>query len=185
MGASWASGVRLYASVATLGLLHHFRLTKLPGGLEALAHPWVIGVAIVMFVAEFFADKVPLFDTAWDAVHTFIRIPAGVVLASMAFAKYPTHIILIAGLMGGSLALTSHVGKSTNRLVINHSPEPVTNWGHSAWNDISSIAIIMLAPFAPVFTISLVIFLFVVSCVILVKAWPHLKRPFLKRSKGK
>ncbi len=185
MGASWASGIRLYAGVATLGYLQHFGLTKLPGSLEALGHPWVIGVSTLLFVGEFFADKIPLLDSGWDFIHTFIRIPAGVVLASMAFTKYPSHIIVIAGLIGGTLALTSHTGKSTNRLVINHSPEPVSNWGHSVWHDISGVAIVALAPFVPVFTIFLVAMLFLASCVILYRAWPYLKRPLFNWPKNK
>lgn len=185
MGASWASGIRLYAGVATLGYLQHFGLTKLPGSLEALGHPWVIGVSKILFVGEFFADKIPLLDSGGDLVHTFIRIPSGIVLASMAFTEYPAHIIVIAGLMGGTLALTSHTGKSTNRLVINHSPEPASNWGHSAWNDVSGVAIVALAPFAPIFTILLVALLFAGSCMILYKAWPYLKRPLFHWPKNK
>ncbi len=185
MGASWASGIRLYACVATLGLLQHFRLTQLPGSLESLGHPWVIGVALFLFVGEFLADKVPVLDSGWDAVHTFIRIPAGIVLASTAFAKYPPHMMVIAGLIGGTLALTSHTGKSTNRLVINHSPEPVSNWTHSAWNDVSGIGIAAMAPFFPLVTIGLVIVLFVITAFIFFKALPLIRKTLAKRPKDK
>jgi hypothetical protein len=185
MGASWASGIRLYACVATLGLLQHFKLTQLPGSLESLGHPWVIGVALFLFLGEFLADKVPVLDSGWDAVHTFIRIPAGIVLASTAFAKYPPHMMVIAGLIGGTLALTSHTRKSTNRLVINHSPEPVSNWTHSLWNDISGIGIVAMAPFFPIVTIGIVIVLFVISAFIIFKALPLLKKTLSKTTKSK
>ena len=185
MGASWASGVRLYACAATLGLLEHFKVTHLPGSLEVLGNPWVIGVALILFVGEFLADKVPIVDSGWDAIHTFIRIPAGIVLASSAFAHYPTHITVIAGLIGGTLALTSHAGKSTNRLVINHSPEPVSNWGHSIWNDVSGVAIAAAAPFLPVVTIVAVILLAIISGFLLYKAWPYITRPLFKWPPGK
>lgn len=185
MGASWASGIRLYGAVATLGLLQHFKLAQLPGDLQALGHPWVFWLALILFVCEFFADKVPYFDSIWDAVHTFIRIPAAVVLASAAFAHYPTHIVVIAGLLGGTLALTSHAGKSTNRLVVNHSPEPVSNWTHSVGQDIGGIAIAAISPFLPIVTILMVGVLLIVTLVVIRKAWPHLTRFFRKpRSKN-
>ena len=127
MGASWVSGMRLYAVVATLGFLQRLELAKLPGELAILSNEWVIGVATVLFVCEFLADKVAVFDTAWDAVHTFIRIPAAAVLASMAFADYPMHIKVIAFLIGGGTALASHGTKAAARVAVNHSPEPFSN----------------------------------------------------------
>lgn len=182
MGASWASGVRLYGAAATLGLLHYFKLTNLPGSLDALSHPWVIAVAIFLFVIEFLADKIPAVDSAWDAVHTFIRIPAGVVLASAAFTNYPTHITVIAGLIGGTLALSSHTSKSANRVIINHSPEPVSNWVHSVAQDITGIGVALLSPFLPFLTI-VIVFLFVsIGTLIFVKALPLLKRRLKSKS---
>ena len=143
----------------------------------------VYGTRVKM--GEFLADKVPVIDSGWDAVHTFIRIPAGIVLASTAFAKYPPYMMVIAGLIGGTLALTSHAGKSTNRLVINHSPEPVSNWTHSAWNDISGVGIAAMAPFFPIVTIGLVLVLFVVTVFIFFKALPLIRKTLSKTSKPK
>jgi hypothetical protein len=133
-----------------------------------------------LFVCEFLADKVPYFDSIWDAVHTFIRIPAAVVLASAAFANYPPHIVAIAGLLGGTLALTSHTSKSTNRLIVNHSPEPVSNWTHSVGQDIGGVAIAAMSPFLPILTITCVAILLIISFLILRKAWPYMKRSLWK-----
>lgn len=102
LGASWASGTRLYAAVATLGLVQHYHLAVLPGQLRQLDHPWVIGIALLLFVCEFIADKIPWFDSGWDAVHTFIRVPAGVVLASAAFADYPSPVLVCSSWAGHS-----------------------------------------------------------------------------------
>ncbi len=185
MGAGWASGVRLYGAVATLGLLQYFKLSHLPGNLEVLGHPWVFVLALVLFVCEFFADKIPYFDSVWDAVHTFIRIPAAAVLASAAFARYPPHIVVAAGLLGGSLALTSHASKSTNRLMVNHSPEPVSNWTHSIGQDVAGVSIAAMSPFLPILTIAIVAILVVVSLLILRRVWPYLKRPLWKMPENK
>ena len=169
MGAGWASGIRLYGAIATLGLLEYFKLAALPGKLEVLGHPAVFGVALALFVCEFLADKIPYFDTTWDAVHTFIRIPAGAILASAAFAHYPSYVVVAAGLMGGSLALTSHASKSTTRAMINVSPEPVSNWTHSAVQDFGGIAIAFISVYFPILTIVLVLILALTSILVLRK----------------
>ncbi|HEY9284855.1 MAG TPA: DUF4126 domain-containing protein, partial [Pyrinomonadaceae bacterium] len=104
LGAAWTSGINLYATVAVLGLLQRFELvSQLPGGLDVLANPWVIGTAVALYVVEFFADKVPYVDTAWDAVHTFIRVPAGAVLALAATAELHPAARAVAVLAGGGL----------------------------------------------------------------------------------
>src|SRR6266436_850554 len=119
MGSSWVSGFRLYAAVATLGLLGRFAHLRLPGDLEVLTNWWVIGIALGLFVIEFFADKVPYLDSTWDVIHTFIRIPAGAVLAAAAFGDFDRDVQVVAFLLGGGLALSAHGTKATARAVVN------------------------------------------------------------------
>lgn len=127
MGASWVSGINLYASVATLGLLGRFSNLELPGELQALTSWWVIGFAVALYLVEFVADKIPIVDSTWDVVHTFIRVPAGAVLAATAFGDFDKSVQVIAFLLGGGLALSSHGTKAATRALVNTSPEPVTN----------------------------------------------------------
>jgi Domain of unknown function (DUF4126) len=150
MGASWVSGINLYATVATLGLLGRFANLKLPGELEILTSWWVIGVALFLFVVEFFADKIPVVDSAWDVIHTFIRIPAGAILAASAFGSFDRSVQVIAFLLGGGLALSSHGTKAATRLLINTSPEPASNIVASVLEDVLAIGSILLAAFLPV-----------------------------------
>src|SRR5215475_10394493 len=149
MGASWVSGINLYATVATLGLLSRFVNLKLPGELEVLTNWWVIGVALFLFVIEFVADKIQLVDSVWDVIHTFIRIPAGAILAATAFGDFDRRIQVIALLVGGGLALTSHGTKAATRAVINASPEPVSNILMSLAEDAVVIVSVILALFLP------------------------------------
>ncbi len=149
LGASWVSGINLYAAVATLGLLGRFAHLKLPGDLDVVTSWWVIGVALFLFVVEFIADKVPVVDSAWDVIHTFIRIPAGAVLAATAFGDFDRSVQVIALLVGGSLALSSHGTKASLRAVVNASPEPFSNIAVSLAEDILVVVSIVLALFLP------------------------------------
>jgi hypothetical protein len=150
MGASWVSGINLYAAVATLGLLGRFSHLQLPGELEVLTNWWVIGIAVVLYVIEFVADKVPYVDSTWDVIHTFIRIPAGAVLAASAFGDFDRSIQVIALLLGGGLALSSHGTKAATRAMLNASPEPVSNWIASIAEDIVAVLSIVASVFVPV-----------------------------------
>ena len=150
MGSSWVSGINLYACVATLGLLSRFTHLKLPGELEVVTNGWVIGVAVTLYVIEFVADKIPWVDSAWDVIHTFIRIPAGAVLAAAAFGDFDRSIQVTALLLGGGLALSSHGTKATTRAALNTLPEPVTNWVASIVEDVLAIVSIVAAVFFPV-----------------------------------
>jgi len=150
MGASWVAGINLYATVATLGLLGRFAHLKLPGELDVLTSWPVIGVAVVLFVIEFVADKIQVVDSAWDVIHTFIRIPAGAVLASTAFGDFDKSVQVIAFLLGGGLALSSHGTKAATRLLINTSPEPVSNVVASVAEDVVAVVSILLAVFLPI-----------------------------------
>lgn len=150
MGASWVSGINLYAAVATLGLLGRFAHLQLPGELEVLTSWWVIGVAVVLYAIEFVADKVPYVDSTWDVIHTFIRIPAGAVLAASAFGDFDRSIQVIALLLGGGLALSSHGTKAATRAMLNASPEPVSNWVASIAEDIVAVLSVVVSVFVPV-----------------------------------
>jgi flagellar biosynthesis protein FliQ len=150
MGASWVSGINLYATVATLGLLSRFAHLKLPGDLDVVTNWWVIGVALFLFVIEFIADKIQLVDSVWDIIHTFIRIPAGAVLAATAFGDFDRSVQVIALLLGGGLALSSHGTKAAARALINASPEPVSNIVVSLSEDILAVVTVVAAVFLPV-----------------------------------
>lgn len=140
MGVAWASGINLYAAVLMLGLMGATGHIILPPGLEPLTHPLVIGAAAFMYCVEFFADKVPGVDTGWDAVHTFVRIPAGAVLAAGAVGPVSIEAQIAAALVGGSLAAATHATKSGGRILINTSPEPVSNWIVSLCEDVAVFA---------------------------------------------
>jgi flagellar biosynthesis protein FliQ len=149
MGASWVAGINLYATVATLGLLGRFADLTLPGELEVMTSWWVIGVALFFYLIEFIADKIQFVDSAWDIIHTFIRIPAGAVMAATAFGDFDRSVQLIALLLGGGLALSSHGTKAASRAVINTSPEPVSNIVVSLGEDVLAVSTIVLAVFLP------------------------------------
>lgn len=166
MGASWVSGINLYAAVGTLGLLGRFAGLKLPGDLEVVTNWWVIGVALGMYAVEFVADKVPLIDSAWDAVHTFIRVPAGAVLAAASFGDFDRGVQVIAFLIGGGLAFSSHGAKAATRAAINTSPEPASNIAASLAEDVVAVGSIILAWLFPVAVIVLVVIAVIVSIVL-------------------
>src|SRR4029078_10661444 len=150
MGSAWVSGINLYACVATLGLLSRFSHLRLPGELEVVTSWWVIVIAIALYVIEFVADKVPWIDSTWDVIHTFIRVPAGAVLAAGAFGDFDRSIQVIALLLGGGLALSSHGTKAATRAVLNTLPEPVTNAVVSVAEDVLAIVSIIAAVFFPI-----------------------------------
>ena len=144
MGTAWTSGINLYATVAALGIARQMELIQLPQNLEVLAHPTVIAIACIMYVIEFFADKVPYFDSGWDAIHTFIRVPAGAILAARALGDMNPALELAAMLAGGTIALAAHGTKATTRLAINASPEPFSNWAASVTEDVAVLGGIWL-----------------------------------------
>lgn len=130
-GLGWASGIRLYSTLFLVGLAGKLGWVALPDGLRLLEHPWVLGAAGLMLFAEFFADKIPYFDSLWDTLHTFIRIPAGAALAAMAFGGQGGEWQVAMALLGGSLAAGAHLAKAGTRAAINLSPEPLSNLGAS------------------------------------------------------
>jgi uncharacterized protein DUF4126 len=176
MGASWVSGISLYASVATLGMLSRFANLELPGELQVLTSWWVIGIAVALYVVEFVADKIPVVDSAWDVVHTFIRIPAGAVLAATAFGDFDKTVQVIAFLLGGGLALSSHGTKAATRAIVNTSPEPVSNIVVSLTEDVIAFVSILLAVFLPILLFFVVAAGLVVSALVV----PRIIRFFRK-----
>lgn len=159
-GLSWASGLRLYLTVLLVGVFARLNIVHLPDSLAALASPWVIGAAAVLAAVEFFADRIPAFDSLWDAIHTFIRIPAGALLAVGALGHADPALMTIAALAGGTLAGSAHLTKAGTRALINLSPEPFSNWIASSTEDVLVCIGLALAFFAPVlFLASMVGFL--------------------------
>lgn len=136
MGTAWTSGINLYATIAVLGLAGSYGMIQLPPNLEVLMNPLVIGFACLLYLMEFFADKAPYFDSVWDAGHTFIRIPAGAVLAWGAMGDVHPALELVAILGGGGIAAAAHGTKMATRLAINTSPEPFSNWTASVTEDV-------------------------------------------------
>ena len=156
MGTAWTSGINLYATVAALGIAHRMEMIHLPQNLELVSHPGVIAVACIMYVIEFFADKVPYVDSGWDALHTFIRVPAGAILAAQALGDLNPAMELMALLAGGSVSLVAHGTKATARLAINASPEPFSNWLASFTEDVAVLGSIWLMFHHPVVMLLLV-----------------------------
>lgn len=176
LGAAWTAGINLYATVAVLGLLQRYELARLPGELEVLANPWVIGVALALYVVEFVADKVPYVDTVWDALHTFIRVPAGAVLALAATAELHPAVRVIALLAGGTLALSTHGTKATVRAAANTSPEPFSNWALSLGEDVLAVGAAALAVFSPLAILAVVVVFLVAAAWLLPKIIRRLRR---------
>jgi hypothetical protein len=157
---AWASGVRLYLAVFAVGLAGSMGYVDLPPGLKVLQHPWVIGSAGFLLVMEFLADKVPGIDSVWDAIHTFIRIPAGALLAAGATGDTLSALTVAAGLLGGTITAGTHFTKAGSRAVINASPEPVTNWAASFTEDALVLGAIWFAFAYPLaFLAALVLFI--------------------------
>ena len=156
MGAAWTSGINLYATVAVLGLLSRFKLAQLPGGLDVLDNWIIIGVALFLYAVEFVADKVPYVDTIWDAVHTFIRVPAGAIMAATATADINTEVQIIALLVGGGLAFATHGTKASVRATANLSPEPFSNWALSLAEDFIAVAAAILAVVSPLIILAVI-----------------------------
>jgi hypothetical protein len=143
-GLSLGSGIRLYATVFIAGLLGRLGWVPLPEGLQVLTSYWVLGISGVLMLGEFLADKIPAFDSVWDAVNTFIRIPAGTLLAWGVFKNAPGGEQVAAALIGGAIVSGTHLAKAGGRALINTSPEPVSNWTASFGEDISLIGVLYL-----------------------------------------
>ena len=171
----WASGIRLYAVLFIVGGLGYLHWVELPGGLVALAHPWVLAASGFMFCVEFFADKVPGVDTLWDTVHTFIRIPAGAALAASVFGDSSMAASLAAAILGGSLAAGSHLTKAGGRAVINTSPEPFSNWAASFGEELAVGTVLWLAFAHPIVALVVLAVLVALMIWLIPKLWRFIR----------
>jgi len=185
-GLGWASGMRLYAVLFFLGLIHHAGAAALPASLQVLAHPAVMAVSGALFAVEFFVDKVPGFDTLWDAVHTFVRIPAGALLAAYAISADEPALALAAGLLGGAVAAGTHLFKAGGRAVINTTPEPFSNWTASLTEDVSALAIVWFALKYPLALLAALAIFLAVVLWLAPKLWRGIRRLFeaLRRNRN-
>jgi len=182
LGTSFASGLNLYLTVAAAGLFQRFGIVQLPDTLQVLAHPMVLGIAAVLFVVEFVADKIPYVDTAWDAVHTFIRPPAAALLSYSAFAGegFPEEWRLGAALLAGGVALSSHGAKASTRAAANVSPEPVSNWTLSLLEDGLVVFLAWMAAEHPLITAAIVVVLVIVATVVIWKLFSFFRAALVK-----
>jgi len=167
LGAGFSSGLNVYATVATLGVLERFGVIHLPATLEIVAHPIVLGIAIALYIIEFLADKVPYLDTVWDAIHTFIRPPAAAVIAYGAAAAAPQEWRWAAALLAGGVALTSHGAKASTRAAVNTVPEPFSNWALSLGEDMLAVWLTWFTAAHPVATIVIVVALLILCAFLL------------------
>ncbi|WP_019140817.1 DUF4126 domain-containing protein [Noviherbaspirillum massiliense] len=181
-GLSWASGIRLYLTLFIAGWFGRAGWIELPSSLQVLESPWVIGLAGALVVVEFLADKIPGFDSVWDAIHTFIRIPAGAVLGAAAMGNMDPAWTTMAAILGGSFAAGAHFTKAGSRALINTSPEPFSNWTASLSEDIAVMGGLWAAFFHPwvLFTFLVVFFLF--ALWLLPKLWRGLRWLFQRLS---
>lgn len=172
----WASGLRLYAVLFILGGLGFVGWVALPAGLTVLAHPYVLAASGFMCAVEFFTDKIPGVDSVWDAVQTFIRIPAGAILAASVFGDASTAAMLAAAILGGTLAAGSHLAKAGSRAVINTSPEPFSNWAASFSEDLAVGTVLWLAFAHPVIALVVLALLVALMIWLIPKVWRMIRR---------
>ena len=178
MGVAWASGINLYAAVFMLGYMGMTGHMELPPDLQVLADPLVLAAAGFMYCVEFFADKTPGVDTGWDGIHTFIRIPAGAILAAGAVGDVSQAAQIAAGLVGGSMAAGAHATKAGSRVLINTSPEPFSNWAASIGEDVIVIAGLWTALNHPWIFLGLLIVFMLTMIWLLPKLWRGIRRVF-------
>ncbi|MEQ8487036.1 MAG: DUF4126 domain-containing protein [Pseudomonadales bacterium] len=171
MGVAWASGINLYAAVAMLGVGASLGYIDLPPTLAVVQDPMVILAAAFMYCVQFMADKTPGVDTGWDALHTFIRIPAGAALAAGAVGDVAPALTIAAGLLGGGVTAATHATKAGTRVLINTSPEPFSNWGASLAEDVAVFAGLWAALQHPVIFLALFIVFLLTLCWLLPKLW--------------
>jgi hypothetical protein len=180
LGTGFSSGLNLYATVATLGLLQRFGIIHLPEKLQVLSHPLVLGVALGLYAVEFLADKIPYVDSVWQAVHTFIRPPAAAVLAFGVTAAATEPWRWAAALLAGGIALTSHGTKASARAAVNLSPEPFSNWALSFGEDLLAVWVTWFATAHPRAAVIVVIVLVAISIFVLYHLFRFLRRTLEK-----
>lgn len=174
----WASGLRLYAVLFIVGAVGYLDWVELPSGLNVLAHPYVLAASGFMCFIEFFADKIPGIDSAWDLVQTFIRIPAGAALAASVFGESSTAAMLAAAILGGTLAAGSHLAKSGSRAIINTSPEPFSNWTASFGEELAVGTVLWLAFAHPLVALVVLAVLVALMVWLIPKLWRTIRALF-------
>ncbi len=177
-GASFAAGLNVYATVATLGILGRADVIALPQGLHLLENWWVIGIALALFLLEFVADKIPAFDLVWNALQTFVRIPVAALLAYQAAAHLSPWEQMLAAGTGGAIALAAHGGKTAARAAVTPSPEPLSNIGLSVGEDVLAVFLTWFATQHPYLTAVIVAVLVLLVVVTIRLVWRALKRLF-------
>jgi hypothetical protein len=173
LGFSFAAGINLYATVAILGLASRYGWVQLPGEYHVFDNNWIIGIAIVLYVIEFFADKIPWLDSAWDAVHTAIRPVGGAFIAVSSLGEASPAAQLGAALLGGTVAASSHFTKAGSRVVANSSPEPFSNWALSFGEDALVVALAALTlrhPVAALVVCAVLLTIMAVFATVIVRA---------------
>lgn len=181
-GLSWASGIRLYMTLFVAGWFGRAGWIDLPPALEVLQSPWVMAVTGSLLLVEFLTDKVPGIDSAWDAIQTFIRVPAGAVLGAAALGELGAEWSAIAALLGGTFAAGAHATKAGSRALINTSPEPFSNWAASFTEDVAVLGGLWMAFFHPLVLFAFLIAFFLVALWLMPKLWRGLRWLFRKLS---
>jgi Domain of unknown function (DUF4126) len=185
LGTSFASGLNVYATVAAAGIMQRLGFVNLPESLQILTHPLVMGLAVTLFVIEFIADKIPYVDSAWDAVHTFIRPPAAAILSYGAFSEgFPEEWKLAAALLAGSVALTSHGANASTRAAANASPEPVSNWTLSLLEDGFAVFLAWMAAEHPLLSATIVVVLVILAVFVIWTLFGYLRRALARLRQG-
>jgi len=182
LGTAFSSGLNLYATIVTLGLLQRFQVIHLPPALQVLAHPGVLGIAATLYFIEFFADKIPYVDTIWDVIHTFIRPPAAALLAYTSTGAVAPEWRWGAALLAGGVALTSHSAKASTRAAINTSPEPFSNWTLSFGEDLLAVWLTWMATAHPLAAVIVVGALLIVSALLIYYLFRFARSAFHKLS---
>jgi hypothetical protein len=180
VGASFAAGLNVYATVGTLGLLAQAGVLNLPSNLHLIQNWWIIGVCAAMFGIEFIADKIPAFDLIWNALHTFVRVPVAALIAYNATAQLSPTTQLLSAAMGGAIALVAHGSKTAVRAAVTPSPEPVSNIALSMGEDATAIGLTWFATRHPLMAAAITIVLIIVAIVLIRTLWSAMKRLFRK-----
>lgn len=183
-GLGWASGLRLYALIFTLGALDRFAGVTLPGDLSVLSNVWVLGISGLLLLTEFFADKIPWLDSVWDSIHTFIRIPAGAALAGMVMGDQGSAMQIATALLGGTLAAGTHLAKAGTRAAINTSPEPFTNVAASTAEDAMFAGGMWAMLNYPLFFLGGLAVFIVLAIVLMLLLWRFVRRVFRRLNRA-
>jgi hypothetical protein len=178
VGASFAAGLNVYATVATLGLLGQAGVVDLPSNLHLLQNWWIIAISAAMFAVEFVADKIPAFDLIWNALHTFVRVPVAALIAYNATSQLSPTAQMLSAALGGAIALVAHGSKTAVRAAVTPSPEPLSNVALSVGEDAAAIGLTWFATTHPIIAASITIVLLVLAVLLVRTLWGAMKRLF-------